>query len=1733
MLARICALLLALTLSACGGGGGDAGNPITGGGTGTPVFVSCSANLVIEVGRAVECTIGSGKTPYTVISSDVSVATAGKTSDTVFGISGVRAGSATVTVKDALGSSSIINVTVGSADPLFLSAPAQVALNVGAAQSFVIGGGAGPYTAAVGNSSIVTAKVTGSTLTLTGGQSGSTTVVVIDSRGTKVPEVNVTVGGGANAVALYTTAASPLVVAPGSAPTFDIGGGTGPYRATSSDASVVEVTVNAAGKLSVTGRAVGTASVVVTDAVGASKTLAVTVGSATVVALYTTAPADLNLKKGVSQSFAIGGGVGPYAVSSGNSAVLNASISGGALQLQALATGTASVSIFDSQGRSVTFATTVFQDAPLAFGTSAPNAVVLSPGASGTYSISGGTTPYAVTTSDASVVSVSSTAANFTVTAVQVGSAQVVVTDAAGSRLQVGFTVASATPLFVSSAASVSLAVGTGQVYEVGGGTPGYTVSSSNTSVVTASLSGTRLTLNALSTGTATVVVRDAAGATQSVAVTASPAAALFTSAPSAITVVPASTQAYTVGGGVAPYTATSSNTAVATAAVGGNTLTVNGVGSGTATVSIRDASGSAVSLGVSVSTTSAQALVVTPTTASGTVGETLSFAIRGGDGPYTVTANNAAVAAISASGSTFTANLVKAGQTTISVIDAKGQIQAVALTVAPAPGTPLFVSAASAVSLAVGTGEVYEVGGGTPGYNVSSSNTSVVTASLSGTRLTLNALSTGTATVVVRDAAGATQSVAVTASPAVALFTSAPSAITVVPASTQAYTVGGGVAPYTATSSNAAVATAAVSGNTLTVNGVGPGTATVSLRDALGVAIPVTVVVSATGSQPLTVSPSAISGLIGDSLTITMFGGEPAYSVIPTNPLIASVASQSANRFVINLLKAGATSVVVADARGQVQTLTVTAVPAPVTPLALNVASPVSLTAGAARTIVVSGGTLPYAVGSSNEAVVQAALAGSVLTLTPLAAGSTTVQVTDAAGATVSLSAVVGGSVPLFTTAPSALNVTPGTSQTFSIAGGTGPYFVSTSSPAVASATVVGSILSITGAAPGNANLSVRDSLGASVGIAVNVGSQTPLYTSAPGNVVMSAGTPRTFLIGGGSPVFNGGVPAYSVSSSDNSVLTVSSTGSSLTVNAVASGTATVNIRDGIGGSTSFLVSVGGSTALFTTAPSAVSLLPGAGNAQTYEIRGGAAPYVVTSGNTSVVTVTQPSLLGTFSVTGIATGATSVVVTDRLGATVNVGVTVTSASSLPMTVSPLAASGNVGDVLRFEIRGGTPVYTATVNNTRIATAAPFGTANAFTVDLNAAGSTNISVIDANGQFQNVSVTAAVGSSAPLFTSAPPVVTLAVGSPRIYEVGGGAGSYRYQSSNTAVATVASTTSTTYTVTPVAPGVASIVVSDTAGSRFSFDVNVGQVQPLVLSSGPILTLSPSAGLTTYEILGGRAPYSAVSSNPSVLSAVTPVVGSTLSITPVAAGTSNVIVTDAAGAQVTVTVTVVAYGPTTMQVSPATAGASVGEQLAVVVKGGTPPYAFSVSNPAVATLTNLGAASAGTSAALFSINQSASTIQTFDSNGNVVSVPGVVVITVTDAGGQIQTTSVTVTQASSVLRMSPSSVLLSERAALGALDTTAGTSNLKLYIYGGTGPYVAYSTNTSQARVSVLGDVVYVFSGTSGNLCGAGVYLATSPVSATPFNAFDLAITVVDSKGASAVTRVTLIDEAVCP
>jgi hypothetical protein len=313
---------------------------------------------------------------------------------------------------------------------------------------------------------------------------------------------------------------------------------------------------------------------------------------------------------------------------------------------------------------------------------------------------------------------------------------------------------------------------------------------------------------------------------------------------------------------------------------------------------------------------------------------------------------------------------------------------------------------------------------------------------------------------------------------------------------------------------------------------------------------------------------------------------------------------------------------------------------------------------------------------------------------------------------------------------------------------------------------------------------------------------------------------------------------------------------------------------------------------------------------AQTYEIRGGATPYTVTSGNVGVATA---SVAGTFfTVTGVGLGSANLQVTDRLGAAVPLAVTVASGAATPLAVAPLAATGTVGDVIRFEIRGGTPIYTATVANQNVASAAAFGTGTAFTVQLTAIGSSSVAVIDSLGQVQNVLVTAQNVNLTPLYTSAPVLASLAIGSPQTFTVGGGSGTYLFASSDLSVVTVPVASSTQLLLTPVGIGTATVSVTDSAGVRTSFSVVVGGVQPLRLSPGTAVTLGLTAGATTYAIAGGRTPYTAVSTNAGVVSVSPPGATSSLILSPVAAGTANVVVTDGEGTQVTLAVTLAQCG-----------------------------------------------------------------------------------------------------------------------------------------------------------------------------------------------------------------------------
>jgi len=158
------------------------------------------------------------------------------------------------------------------------------------------------------------------------------------------------------------------------------------------------------------------------------------------------------------------------------------------------------------------------------------------------------------------------------------------------------------------------------------------------------------------------------------------------------------------------------------------------------------------------------------------TSGVRLDFIIHGGTPPYTVQSTATGVATVSPSsvltnGGGFTATTQNGfcpGTAIIDIKDATGRV--IQATVENKEGTnavppivtvPFFITS-STVTVAVGANATVTAGGGTAPYSVTSNNLAVASASIAGSTITINGVSTGSATVTVTDAVGATRAIAV-----------------------------------------------------------------------------------------------------------------------------------------------------------------------------------------------------------------------------------------------------------------------------------------------------------------------------------------------------------------------------------------------------------------------------------------------------------------------------------------------------------------------------------------------------------------------------------------------------------------------------------------------------------------------------------------------------------------------------------------------------------------------------------------------------------------------------------------------------------------------------------------------------------------------------------------------------------------------------------------------------------
>ena len=504
-----------------------------------------------------------------------------------------------------------------------------------------------------------------------------------------------------------------------------------------------------------------------------------------------------------------------YSAETSDASVATITVSGSRVTIEAVAEGTATVTVSASdpdgltaeQQVGVTVQTETGNQAPTPAGTIGGQTI--DAGNSVTVDVSSSFTDpdddqlnYAATTSNASVATASVADSRVTISAVSRGTATVTVTarDPGGlsARQRIRVTVPNRTPTGGSIPAQVIAADGAANVAlssyftDPDGDRLTYRGSSNDTGVATASVVGSTLTIRPVASGTTAVSVtaRDQGGltASQDVAVTVPPRA---NRAPSGVT-IPA--QTLTEGGSVTldlsayftdpdgdplMFAGSSDSDGVATAGVIGNTLTIRAVASGTATVTATatDPGGLEATrrIAVSVARPDNQPPEATGTIPDETLNADESVTVQLSpyfDDPdadalaYTAAVSQTGVATTSVSASSVTVAGVARGTATVTITgrDPGGLEASQAFDVTVRNSAPEEIGTIPATTVTVNTTATIDASsyfrdrdGDQLSYTAETSDSGVANASTSGSTVTISGTASGTAvvTVTARDPGG------------------------------------------------------------------------------------------------------------------------------------------------------------------------------------------------------------------------------------------------------------------------------------------------------------------------------------------------------------------------------------------------------------------------------------------------------------------------------------------------------------------------------------------------------------------------------------------------------------------------------------------------------------------------------------------------------------------------------------------------------------------------------------------------------------------------------------------------------------------------------------------------------------------------------------------------------------------------------------------------------------------
>ena len=338
----------------------------------------------------------------------------------------------------------------------------------------------------------------------------------------------------------------------------------------------------------------------------------------------------------------------------------------------------------------------------------------------------------------------------------------------------------------------------------------------------------------------------------------------------------------------------------------------------------------------------------------------------------------------------------------------------------------------------------------------------------------------------------------------------------------------------------------------------------------------------------------------------------------------------------------------------------------------------------------------------------------------------------------------------------PQNVSVNIGETATVEITGGKPIYSIKDTIPyptpdtTIATASVDGAILSVTGMGVGQTTVTIKDSRADNPRkVTVNI---TVVNTGGlmvvPANIVTDVSGDLTATVSGGT------APYSMTKNSDESIAIANFSGTSLIVVGIASGKTSVTITDSSSPAQSVTVpiAIGATGQELSADPSSVSA--GIGEVVTSTISGGVGDYTIDTDADTTIATTSIDSNGTLTITGNALGTTSVTIKDSSATpkTVTVDINIES-SSQPggLTATPQNASVYVGDTSNVGISGGKPVYIidAPLPNESIAHADMNTRTNTLKISGISPGHTTVTIRDSHRNVRTVTVDITVLSSPP------------------------------------------------------------------------------------------------------------------------------------------------------------------------------------------------------------------------------------------------------------------------------------------------------------------------------------------------------------------------------------------------